>query len=305
MFEDGEQEDLSKMDRGDSVVAEDIVEDPPEEKLEAEPEAEATSEVEDEQPRDEQGRFAAKEERLVPKSRFDEAVLKERAGREAAEARLREIEAQQAQVRRTEDTTKLEEQINELEKQHSRLLIDGESDKASEVMSQIRRMERQINIAEAQNMSATAKEQAREEIRMELTVEKLETEYPELNPDAEQYDPSLVDYVLAMQRTLMERDRMSPSKAMAVAATDVMKRMGGKVATQAEKGLKQPVEDRKAQQVKKNLDAAKRQPPSMKDTGLDSDKFGEKALPDVSKMDYDEFEALPESMKAKLRGDFV
>lgn len=307
MFDDDEQEDLSKMDRGDNVAPEEEVEAPeaPEAEAPEESSEEAVSESEDDQPRDEQGRFAKKETQMVPKARFDEALIKERSAREAAEARLREIEAQQAQIRRSDDARALEAEINELEKQHSRLLIDGESDKAAEVMAQIRRMERQINIAEAQNMSATAKEQAREEIRMELTVEKLEAEYPALNPDSETYDDTLVEFVLAKQQALMQKERMGASAALARAATEVMARFGASPAQVPEKGLKQPVEDRKGQQVKKNLEAAKRQPPNLKDTGVDSDKLGEKALPDITNMSYDEFDALPESTKAKLRGDFV
>lgn len=297
MFDDDEKEDLSTMDRGDDFVSDEEGEAPEAEAPEAEAEVEAEA-PEVEAP-------VAKDERLVPKARFDEAVLKERAGREAAEARLREIEAQQAQIRRTDDAQVLEGQINELEKQHSRLLIDGESDKAAELMSQIRRMERQINIAEAQNMSKEAKEQAREEIRMELTVEKLEVEYPVLNPDHASYDDTLVEFVLAKQQALMQKERMGASAALARAATEVMARFGATPAQAEEKGLKQSVDDRKGQQVKKNLDAAKRQPPSLKDTGVDSDKLGEKALPNVKDMSYDEFDALPESTKAKLRGDFV
>lgn len=305
-FDDGS--DLSGADRGDNLP-DDEAPAPAAEAAEAaeEPAAEepAAEAEEDEPARDDKGRFAKKDEPRIPKSRFDEAVAKERQAREAAEARLREIEAAQAQVRRTEDVEKIEAQVAELEKQHQRLLIDGEVEKAAEIASQIRRTERQIQIAEAQNMTAAAKEQAREEIRMELTIEKLESEYPVLSPENENYDPELVEFILAKQRGLMERERMSPSKALARATTEVMKRFGAPAPAAESKGLTQKVEDRKQAQVKKNLDAAARQPASTKEVGFDSDKAGEKALPDVSKMSYEEFDALPESTKAKLRGDYV
>ena len=64
--------------------------------------------------------------------------------------------------------------------------------------------------------------------------------------------------------------------------------------------------DRKQEQVAKNLDTAKRQPASMKDVGLDSDKAGMSSnLPDISKLSAEEFDALPESTKARMRGDIL
>jgi hypothetical protein len=38
---------------------------------------------------------------------------------------------------------------------------------------------------------------------------------------------------------------------------------------------------------------------------MDSDKLGEKGLPDVTKLSVEEFDALPESTKARLMGNLV
>lgn len=311
-FEDGE--DLPG-DRGDSFTPTDDV------ALESEPEklvekegvvsADAEGEVEDpsddgeEEPvRDEKGRFAKKDEPRIPKARFDEAVAKERARAEALERQLAELQAAQVQVKKQEDTAKLDAEIDELEKQRAKMLLDGEAEKAAEIASLIRAKERQLAIEESRSMSAQAKEQAREEIRMELTVEKIEVEYPALNPDSEEFDEDLVELVLSKQRSLMQKEGLSPSKALAKAASSVMGRFGSKSEEVQQKGLKKEVEDRKQAQVKKNIDTAKRQPASMKDSGLDSDKMGDKAV-DIANMSFDEFEALPEATKAKLRGDFA
>ena len=49
-----------------------------------------------------------------------------------------------------------------------------------------------------------------------------------------------------------------------------------------------------------------RQPASLKDAGIDSDKAGQdKADLDVNKLSEAEFNALPAAQLAKLRGDFV
>ena len=64
--------------------------------------------------------------------------------------------------------------------------------------------------------------------------------------------------------------------------------------------------DRKEAAVAKNLDAANRQPASTKKAGADSDKHGQTApTPEADQMTYEEFSALPDSTKAKMRGDFV
>jgi hypothetical protein len=70
--------------------------------------------------------------------------------------------------------------------------------------------------------------------------------------------------------------------------------------------LSKAAEDRKTAQVQKNVEAAKAQPASMRDTGLDSDKLGQKnGLPDMSTITQEEYNALPETIRAKLRGDFM
>lgn len=307
--------DQAAIDRGD-FLPEEIealktgapVEEPVIEKAAAE---EAVKEVvkevveEEEKPeepaRDDKGRFTG-----IPKARFDEAVGKEREAREAAERRAAELERQlaeraQAQVK-TEQTEELEVRISEMEKQHAQLLLDGEAEKAAELMRAIRHAERQIARAEAQADARNTTGQILEAERFELAVAKLEADYATLNPASETYDPELVEMILDRQARLVQSG-MSPSKAITNATDFVMKRVVREEAP-AQQGLAAAkLPDRKAEQVRKNLDVQARQPPSMKDVGLDSDKLGEKALPNVAKMTLEEFNALPAATKARLRGD--
>lgn len=308
-FEDGN--DLGG-DRGDSFtptddkasVVDEVVEEEKVDHSGAESADEDEGEGEEEPARDDKGRFAKKDEPRIPKARFDEAVNKERERVAALERQLAELQAAQAQVKKQEDTAKLDAEIDDLEKQRAKLLLDGEAEKAAEIASVIRAKERQLAIEESRSMSAQAKEQAREEIRMELTVEKIEAEYPALNPESDEFDEDLVELVLSKQRTLMQKEGLSPSKALAKASTSVMGRFGAKADEPEQKGLKKDVEDRKQAQVKKNIETSKKQPASMKESGLDSDKMGDKAI-DIANMSFEEFEALPEATRAKLRGDFA
>ena len=261
--------------------------------------------VEEEKPeepaRDDKGRFTG-----IPKARFDEAVGKEREAREAAERRASELERQlaeraQAQVK-TEQTEELENKISEMEKQHAQFLLDGEAEKAAELMRSIRHTERQIARAEAQADARTTTSQILEAERFELAVAKLEADYSTLNPKSETYDPELVEMILDRQARLVQGG-MPPSQAITSATDFVMKRVA-RDETPAQQGLAAAkVPDRKAEQVKKNLEVQAKQPPSMKDVGLDSDKLGEKAMPNVAQMTLEEFNALPAATKARLRGD--
>jgi hypothetical protein len=61
---------------------------------------------------------------------------------------------------------------------------------------------------------------------------------------------------------------------------------------------------RKAEATERNLAAAKQQPASTKDVGLDHDKKGGGLdAKTVIKLPYDEFSKLGEDVLAKLRGD--
>jgi hypothetical protein len=62
---------------------------------------------------------------------------------------------------------------------------------------------------------------------------------------------------------------------------------------------------RKDDQLSKNLATDKAQPPSMKEAGMDSDKTGVTGVPRMSELTPEQYDALPESTKAKLRGDIV
>lgn len=279
---------------------------PEEEKAPEEP-AEQEETEEDKHPKDKQtGKFEAK----IPKSRFDEAVGKEREAREAAERRAAALEQQlresAAQAKNTEQIEAMEAEVSQLEEQHAQLLLDGDVKKAAEVMKQIRHAERQIAKAEVTAETKQITSQALETERTNLVIAQLEAKYPQLNEQSEEFDERLVNFVLSEQQRLM-RQGFSRDSALQKATVDIMDVYGKKAEpAKEEKGLgKAAAADRKAEQVKKNLDTQKSQPASTKDVGLDSDKLGDKALPDITKMTQDEFNALPESTKARLRGDIL
>jgi hypothetical protein len=283
------------LDRGDELTPEVNTPEPaPAPESAPEPAPEPAPKAED-KPRDEDGKF-------IPKGVFDNRLRSEREAREAAERRAQELEARLGQVSRNEDVQKIEQLIVAAEKMHAKLLLDGEHEKAAETMRDIRLMERQVAIQQASHMSTQAKDQAREEIRMELAIERLEASHPELNPQHESYNQELVDDVIGWQQVLIQRNRLSPSVALAKAVEKVMSK-GAPVPEGPKAGL--AAASRKDDQITKNLATDKAQPPSMKDAGMDSDKTGVTGVPRISDLTPEQYDALPESTKAKLRGDVL
>jgi hypothetical protein len=316
--------DPSKMDRGDSIeppaaaepVKDEEVEKIVDETLKAEepkaeePKAEEeTPPAEEDKARDEKGRFEAK----IPKARFDAVISKEREAREAAERRADELERQlkagEQAVVRTQEVEAIEANISALEEKHADLLLDGKSKEAAAVMKEIRHAERQIARAEADAMANQRISQTMEAQKFDTVVARIEADHPQLNPESELYDADLVELVLSKQQSLMRTQGMSPSQAMDKASKDVAERFlkVEEPAKEDAKGLAaaKAVEDRKAQQLSKNLDTMKKQPASMKESGIDSDKAGQTSQLDVMSMSREDFDALPETTKAKLRGDYV
>lgn len=288
------------VDRGDDFkptsAAEVVVEGPVEEIVPAdEPEVE----IKPEPPRDDAGKF-------IPKTRFDDAVGKERSRAEAAERRLAEIEQQQASLNRSVDIDKAAQDVAELRKMERAALLDGNEEKAASLSAQADLLNRRIAIAEAGHMSSQDKAQALEDMRMELTIERMEEKYPVLNSESEAFDQDIVDDILDKQQGIMQRERLSPSKALAKAVESIMRRATPEAGEKTGLSAAQGGVDRKAAAVAKNVSAAKAQPGSLKNAGIDSDKAGNNApTPDAADMTYEEFNALPESTRAKMRGDFV
>jgi hypothetical protein len=294
-------------DRGDDFVPTEPepAEEPAEEVVEESP-AEET-----ERPRDETGKFTKKERDdgpLIPKARFDEQLSKERAAREAAERRAAELEASVTKVNRDLNVEKAVAEVATLRKEERKALLDGDEDKAAALSTRADLLNRQIAIAESGQMTGQAKDQALEDMRMEMTIERMEDKYPVLNANSDEYSQDLVDDILDKQSGLMQRERLSPSKALAKAVESVMARQNTPAPAADRAGLAaaKPGETRKTAAIAKNIDAAARQPGSMKNSGVDSDKAGQtRAIPSASDMSFEEFSSLSEADIAKMRGDFV
>lgn len=261
-------------------------------------ESEETDGGEDDRPRDDKGRF-------IPKERFDEAVKKERSEKEEYQRRLKEFEDREAQRNVAADFAEANKVVKDMIKQHTSLLADGDLDKAADLMEKILELKEEIAERKASVKADAAKNAAKEEVRYDALVAKLESDYPQINPDAEEFDKTAVKRVQAYMTGLMQTERMSPSQALKEAVETLLGSTKKSDASNKEKAEDLGMR-RKENAVKKAMDAKSKQPASTRDVGLDHDKTGGALdASAVMKMSWDEFVKLPDSKLAEMRGDFV
>lgn len=297
--EDGAAAGGGSADRGDSLNLPDTkVED-----TAPEPKAEEKAEEKDEDKeettaRDDKGRF-------IPKERFDEAVKKERGEKEELARRLKAFEDREAQNKVADDFAQAQKLVKDMIKQHTSLLADGEIDKAADLMEKILDLKEAVSERKAESRAMSAKDQAKEEVRYDATVAKLESDYPQINPEHEDFDKTAVKRIQALMTGLIQNERMSASKALVEAVETIMGKPKKDDAPAKDKADEMGMR-RKEEAVKKAVEASKKQPASTKDVGLDHDKEGGPLdASAVMKMSWDEFIKLPDAKLSELRGDFV
>lgn len=240
-----------------------------------------TPEVEEETPE------VKEEQHLIPKFRFDSAQQRARDA-EAEVARLRGVmtETQEKVVEGDEDP------FAALDKRHSQAIADGDLDLASSITAETRSLERKAMRVEMTNTANETQAAASEQVRVDATIQALNVQFPVLDPDSETYAQDKVDEVLALQDAFMLSGRPA-AQALNEAARYVFPNVG----------LPPEVEVKKTD-VDKNIDTANRQPPDLTKVGQDSNSLGKlEDAPDATMLSEEEFDALPEAAKKRMRGD--
>lgn len=252
--------------------------------------------------------------KMIPKERFDEQRMKAKERETALMDRIKALEAGVVRDVQAQDVTKLDGEIKELETKYQQALDDGDKTLAIETMRSIRLKERQISEASVEHKTDRARALAVEEFKVDMLIERMEQDFPVLNPSDEAYDQEVVDEVVLL-RSGFEKSGMSSSAALTkaikyVMATVVKAEPGAEDEAPKDEKAKglggAKAAERRAEQLKKNLEAADKQPAKLTDVGLDSHKKGGgESTAKPSEMTPEEYSALPESTRAKLRGDFA
>jgi hypothetical protein len=236
------------------------------------------------------GQVEDNSEQRIPKKRFDQ--VNERM--KLAEQKLAEMEAKLAEQKAEPEAPAYD--FDAKEQQYAELVIDGEIEKARELRAEIRAAEKaefmkDIQIPDVANVANT-------QYAFNQKVAELNAEFSEFNPESPSYDQVLVDEVLGRQQYFLSQGH-SAASALDKAAREVAKLndIVGLSQVQVEETPPPAKPPAKKADIKKKAKQAQQQPPVMEEGGQND------ATPNIIDMSDDEFDALPESTKARLRGD--
>ena len=271
----------------DEVIEEEVVDEVVEEVVDEE----VAEVVEDVEAEDEVVEEAKKH--MIPKRRLDDVVAKQRkAEQEAAELRKELAEA----LAKAEAIPAID--ILALSKQRSEATLDGDLEKAAQIDKQIYEASKQV-AAEPIDMEAL---ESRVEAKMELkaTLTSVFEEYPQLDTDSDSFDEELNSEALVFQSAYLHQG-YSPAEAVRRAANAAIRVVRPELLAATE-APKVAAKARKTN-VKGNVDASNAQPPKM--TQGESGGKTSSEMVDINKLTDEEFDALPEATRARMRGDLV
>jgi len=277
-----------------------------EENLEAEAEAETTNnEAEPEAAEEEVAAEEAQVEEqtaekpkapMVPKSRLDEVLAKNKK----MQKQLNDIQQQEAEA--AAEAPKYDFAVKEAE--YQQLILDGESAKAVDLRSEIRKAEKEQLMFEVNQQMGQTVQRSQAEQELQAKAAEIATTFSILDENSADFNQELTQEVLELRDAFITQG-YAPSDSLARATEytlaakkpELLKPAEAKAATQT-KNLN---EKRQKTTVKKKMAAAKAQPPKLKGEG--ASKHGDSS-PDINVLSDDEFGALPEDTLKRMRGDF-
>jgi hypothetical protein len=247
-----------------------------------------------------------KGEPRIPLSRHKELLQKERAQREALERQLQGFQRSDEVAETHKQLNELETSVLDMEKRYNKLMADGETERAAELMTKIRQTERQIVETKSEARIAAATAQAAEKARYDMALERIEEAYPVLDPNSDEYDQERMSDVAALMQGYRAQG-LTPTQALQKA---VKKLFPVTTSTQEKAITVQPrvtekdiAAERKKLAAAKTADTVKSQAPNLGKVGEDNNRVSALTAKDVMEMDQATFAKLSEAELKKLRGD--
>ena len=296
LFKEQELDPTPVVDEKDKEEEEEkeVKEDEPKaESEEDEPKAETPEEAEPEaEPK------LLEDEPGIPKKRFDEV-----------NERMKKAESDNKSLKEQLDTVVEEKSAPEpepydyaaKEKEAMDAILEGDQDKYSRIRAEIRSAERSETLREANKLAAEGDTKLKQTLTFEEAGAKIEDLYPTLSETDENFNAPAREELLDLYVGYAKSGRYTSVAALQKASEVVAKIYDLDAPTEEiEEKTPDNVVKIKQPDVKKKTKMAEDQPPD-----LDSRAPGtsEEANVDVMAMPDDDFEALPESTKRRLRGD--
>lgn len=213
-----------------------------------------------------------------------------------AAAQAEQEAAARPQVDPAQEIANYQAQIDSLEDKYEDLMAEGKKLEARQVRVQVRYMQNQLVDYKTALQAERARVQASDSVMYQQTLQVIEDQFPELNPDSEEFNPDADAEVSEVMGGLV---------AQGYSKADALQRAINYVFRPA------PAQDprlseREVAQRQRNAEAMTRQPASLRDAGMDHDRAGARdGAVDVMRLSMNQFDKLGEETKARLRGDEV
>jgi len=230
----------------------------------------------------------AQKEPMIPKSRFDEVLAKQKALQKKLD------EALAPKIEDVNEAPEFDFDAKELEYQN--LIMEGENAKATQLRNDIRQAEKQQMMFEMQAKMGQTVAQSTEQQQLQAKALELEATYPELNQADPNFNQDKTNEVLELRDAYMVQG-FTGADALQKSVNILM----GKAAPTepaAKPVNKKIVEKKKIANTNRKIEAAEKQPPAMKGKNKTDKKV------DIDKLSIDEFDALPAETLRRMRGDF-
>lgn len=239
-----------------------------------------------------------KDDRFIPKSRFDEVNNEKKELKARLEALEAQVSSAVAPVAADAPAAIVEEtpafDFDGKENEYLEAITEGDIEKAKTIRSEIRQAEREALKEELRTETAQVTAQQTVAERKAAVIDKALNDYPELKNGSETFNPEQVAKVNRMALAYQAEGKTA-DVALSLAIKDLMPPI---VDTPAEI----PVTDKGTKEAReRNAKAAAAQAPRIGVVG--TGERAQAASVNVEDLSEAEFDALPEREKKRLRGD--
>jgi len=284
------KKDAEKAKEEDDAVSDDETQDEAEEEpAEAEAEAEEVLAEPDDEPR-------------IPKSRLDEVLEQKKKEKERADKLEMQLQDLIEEKKKPKEPEPEPFDYVAKEKESYDAFLEGDTEKYSAIQQEIREANKAELQREAKRIAAEGDQTTKEELTFQETGDKIEAEYPQLVKGDENFNEDAYDDLMELYVGYASTGRYTKAEALQKAADKSVRMYDLKKAgeeTLADKA--DNVVDIKKPDVKKKKEIADKQPP-VKQSGVTRD---DELSIDITSMSDEEFEALPEATKRRMRGDVL
>lgn len=230
---------------------------------------------------------------FIPKERFDR--INERMQR--AESALKAIQSERLSLGESPSGF----DFDEAEQKYADALVNGNLDTAKLLRADIRHHERVRMEYLASERAVQSQEKVLMKASIDAAVALVNAEYPVFNPDAPEYDQTVVDEALELYSGFLASGKLSAQEALirSARATAALHKVSA-ASLADEEAPKAPRGGKPAGTLDQKLKVAESQPPRLSQTG-----GGHSQSYDLAAMGEREFDKLDETTLRRLRGDFV